>query len=1117
MLQTGRRRRAFGSHRAQTLATERPFSEESVVPSTGVDAADYNDDADATVRMVSQSSNEDSQRVLALMGLEPAMESRNGSADTDSIDSVNDQSAETMSNADIAADVDDVGGDEEESIEDIGLNIFKTKEYYQSRSLLDDHAANAVSQEEGMEDDDEHVDFSMALKHNLNAAPSQRALVSTEDAMDGIDAKDDEEAEASQESVSSEPDTPPQTSEPTLTDILESTEHLFDQVEDKDKVTVKEILVSLESEFDMSLSKAWRDAVRSRLSELVSSAIQPKEHDELVDSAESDDGDVDDNDAGADTTTTHNGDDAVVDNSATRYTEEELEEGIMVVVDQVVDAEQHTVVQTRAAVSKAPKPPAVSKSLAKAAAEARKHAENLRKRRMAELKIQQEELAEVAATEQDMKRAELIAQKFDTNTDEQILKRVEQRLDLLQRLDEKRISVIKADTAMIRATGGDESKSTTKAANKQSTTNHDESDNTEDYDYSDDDMELEIVGAGTQKLPKLQPMCKDDPLMLLCMPSSVLAQSRKESPKMAWNSRSALRQQLLQKQRKMGNMWLARELGYDNEDAHIHDCLEVERKKLELTLKREEERRMINAQRAIRQRLIAQGQEVESDNEKDEEAKKATENKTVEDGLVSDKENKVINNGGNNTQAEDESSTVAAGDNEEESDDEEMDQAVAVEQEINGTLSAKVTTTNGLKETLTNAAAVTSDADNAPSIQSAGKPTSDTCKEVITSTACTNNNVDDDGYSKDGSDDLVDSDDEEEANNRNSRKTSKVNHTSKYAEHSDDGSKYSYHDEDNTDTINTKVDDETNVATSDKKDKPRNSAWQALLRKEAEQAKKQKKAHNPLLEDEAEEEEEEELAGLEDFGFVVSKKKNNDEDDEEKAAMEIDEEDLEHVVDDLSDNEGDEEAGEAARKVMQAREEKEKHKEILRLMREGYDGRRGGIAGGGARGVHRFDQLVAADNREDAKRLGLLNDDEVDSDSDDENKGDDKTDDEEEDEAAMLDKMLKDRFLHRSSVQLEENFSNDEDEQEGDDVNKEEAPTEEDYEEKEQERLARQFSKRARMQRLMEEFGESEEFAQSRLIDEDANIKLELERMTVSDRVSICHLVWCFVLLPPQC
>ena len=205
----------------------------------------------------------------------------------------------------------------------------------------------------------------------------------------------------------------------------------------------------------------------------------------------------------------------------------------------------------------------------------------------------------------------------------------------------------------------------------------------------------------------------------------------------------------------------------------------------------------------------------------------------------------------------------------------------------------------------------------------------------------------------------------------------------------------------------------SNEATSSSKgeptsNKPKNSAWQAILLKEKAALARQKKLQRKnggLVEGEAEEEEEEEgIVGLEDFGFAVSKKKDDDDDD---VDADVDEDDLDHVVDDLSDGEGDEEAGEVARKRLEQAEEKERHKEIMRRMREGYDGRRGGIASGvgGARGMHRFDQLVAADNRDDAKRLGLLNDDELNS--DDENEGDgeskvEKKDEEEDDEAALL-------------------------------------------------------------------------------------------------------------------
>jgi len=205
----------------------------------------------------------------------------------------------------------------------------------------------------------------------------------------------------------------------------------------------------------------------------------------------------------------------------------------------------------------------------------------------------------------------------------------------------------------------------------------------------------------------------------------------------------------------------------------------------------------------------------------------------------------------------------------------------------------------------------------------------------------------------------------------------------------------------------------TTTTTSPQKEKPKNAAWIALLQKEAQMLKRQKanKSGGALVDAEAEEEEEEEgVAGLEDFGFTLNNtKKHNDDDYGDDAG----EEDFDNIVDEVSDNEGDEEAGDAGRKALAVKEETDRHKEIMRRMREGYDGRREGIVGGVglARGNHRFDQLVAAENRDDARRLGLLNDDELDS--DDEYAGVKGAGDNEiEDETTLLDKVLKERHLN---------------------------------------------------------------------------------------------------------
>lgn len=52
--------------------------------------------------------------------------------------------------------------------------------------------------------------------------------------------------------------------------------------------------------------------------------------------------------------------------------------------------------------------------------------------------------------------------------------------------------------------------------------------------------------------------------------------------------------------------------------------------------------------------------------------------------------------------------------------------------------------------------------------------------------------------------------------------------------------------------------------------------------------------------------------------------------------------------------------------------------------------------------------------------------------------------------------------------------------------------------ERTQERLAKRFAKRARMCRLEEQYAESQEFSQQRMMDEDESMKKELSQMKVS-------------------
>jgi hypothetical protein len=287
-----------------------------------------------------------------------------------------------------------------------------------------------------------------------------------------------------------------------------------------------------------------------------------------------------------------------------------------------------------------------------------------------------------------------------------------------------------------------------------------------------------------------------------------------------------------------------------------------------------------------------------------------------------------------------------------------------------------------------------------------------------------------------------------------------------------------------------------------KEKKDRAEGWKAVLLREAKTIKKKKNMYktsvSALIEEEAEEEEEDVAGGgLEDFGFGVRNKKAIDEDEEVVS----EEGDLDGIVDELSDDEGDEEEGAKARKELQEREERRLHKDLLRRMRDGYDGRRGGIASGGARGVHRFEELVAADDRNEARRLGLLNDDELESEED--FSVDNAGHEEDEDEAVLIDKMLKDRFLHRTDE--ERLFCDDDSEEENEDVVENEGQNiaEENFDVMEK-LMEKRFEKNARRNRVFDIYGDSLLGSESRFIDEDESLKYDLRCIQVMNSINDC-------------
>jgi hypothetical protein len=940
-----------------------------------------------------------------------------------------------------------------------------------------------------------------------------------------------------------------------IDDVLASTEQWFDQVTDKKAVTVSDIVKSLCLEYDcvdQGLPKAIKKAVRGKLTELMAEDQEKDDQQE----EEEDIGDNDDEESSieGDAESSGNDDDQSMGTSRRN--------------------KQPTTTQRRKK-KDITKPNKASTKLAQ-----KIHTQQQRKRQLESERVVNEEL-NALQSKQDEAVGDAIASALELIQDT-----LPQRLELLSKLDEKRLGCLRD----FKSPSPDKQQTQSAPIPKSPAVDEDDQ-----YSSSDDEMELEIEGPIQSLGQHLVPLLRSPP-------------RKAKSP--VKNNRAALRARLLQQQRTMGNQWLARELGYKNEQEHLQDCRAAELEKRRKIQQLEEAKA---AQRALqRERLLKGVVDAEADSAKDDDHESPEEETMSKAHLSSqdsadedddeelllakelEKESPSGTTFPESADCNDEAESSVPDDETEPSDEsakelekespsgttfpesadcndeaESSAPADAMEpSEESQTFDQPQTQVAGNDETESSAP---DDLDHAAAVKAATEPSDKSQALDQPQTQLADDSVPPDvsdlpiciaasavsepplainnGISRDST--KVDADlnsspqtlqllteslplDSNPSSSGIDNMSEKVDTVKsdrnvnastvadllEFADVEDD-------DDDDERPYETQQADTAAVVTDEcdpndctpiqpqqeaanvekptfdpevlaKRKREKNLMWKAILEKDKKMARKKNKSS--LVEDEADEEEEEAVAGLEDFGFIVKKKKD---DDEVEPDGEYNEDDLENVVDELSDNEGDEDAGEKARKVMERKEEKLRHKEMMRRMREGYDGRRGGITGGGtSRGLHRFDQLVAADNREDAKRLGLLNDDEIDSEDDEKGSDEKAKDDEEEDEAALLDKIIKDRFLHRSSVL--ENFDEDDDGEGGaDDVNVQDPDdankglTQEQLEELEQEELAKRFSKRARMTRLVETHGDNEEFSQSRLIDEDKSMLTELLSMKV--------------------
>ncbi|KAJ0408212.1 hypothetical protein ATCC90586_003320 [Pythium insidiosum] len=290
-------------------------------------------------------------------------------------------------------------------------------------------------------------------------------------------------------------------------------------------------------------------------------------------------------------------------------------------------------------------------------------------------------------------------------------------------------------------------------------------------------------------------------------------------------------------------------------------------------------------------------------------------------------------------------------------------------------------------------------------------------------------------------------------------------------------------------------DDDEDDDKEQSKNRDRAAAFRQLLQAEAAQTRNRKrlrKGGGDFVEDEAEEEEEEDvlkIGGLGDFGFGVPQAatKETKEAEEERNALNFREDDLEGIVDDLSDDERAQEHDlqEIVRRETEE-QDKEQVREVMRKVKEGFGRNRrafsAGLDGGaGARGRFNLSELVAADgDKLEAARLGLLESDEELNDDDEDGvnaEGGEKeeAEEEEEDEEAEMERMLRDRFLNQPKIYITSSESENEDENEVDKDGADDTAAEELESDEERERQQMKlFSEKARINRRMQRMKEAQ-------------------------------------------
>lgn len=291
-------------------------------------------------------------------------------------------------------------------------------------------------------------------------------------------------------------------------DILDTVDTLFSEV-DVATVTVKDIIRSIEDLFQIKIKKERKVIIKDRLFHLINNDGADDAEDEVED------------------------DDIPNEEQSDYEFDPEVEE------DDDLSASNDKKSKPRSKRTPKQRKPSHLKI----------HHEMMRKRQLAEAKIRAEELQDQnqkKISDEDRKRAELIAKKFETDTEEMRIKRLEDRIALLSKLEQKRLLILKERTDNSDQSG-------------ESDDSDDELDIVDQKHLNQKDLAHACIDSSIPKQNVILPRNKSPDSVLALFSVSQTNQNHILSMKKKFsNPRAVLRNALKAKQYENGNLWLAK-------------------------------------------------------------------------------------------------------------------------------------------------------------------------------------------------------------------------------------------------------------------------------------------------------------------------------------------------------------------------------------------------------------------------------------------------------------------------------------------------------------------------------------------------------------------------------